>query len=73
MKTISPASQTPFTDLMLHPDKLEAALKAARRENEAFEASRKYGRSRGHDPQPQPRRKTSAVQPAPADHTANQR
>jgi hypothetical protein len=34
-----PPSQTPFVDLVLHPDKLEAALKAARAENEAFAAS----------------------------------
>jgi hypothetical protein len=38
-------SETPFADLMLHPDKLEAAFKTAKRENDAFEASRKFGRS----------------------------
>jgi hypothetical protein len=40
-----PLIETPFTDLMLHPEKLEAALKAAKIENDAFEASRKFGRS----------------------------
>ena len=32
--------ETPFADLMLHPDKLELALMTARRENDAFAASR---------------------------------
>ena len=41
LKKIAPTSgQTPFADLILHPDKLEAALKAAEAENEAFDASR---------------------------------
>jgi hypothetical protein len=48
MKTIAPASQTPFTDLMLHPEKLAAALKIARRENDAFEAARTVTRSPGN-------------------------
>jgi hypothetical protein len=43
--TLPPLSQTPFTDLMLHPEKLEAALKAAKSENDAFDASRKFSRS----------------------------
>jgi len=38
-------NETPFVDLMLHPDKLEAALKIAKRENDAFEASRAFSRS----------------------------
>lgn len=42
MKTASVMSQTPFADLMLHPEKLEAAVNAARRENDAFAATRKY-------------------------------
>jgi hypothetical protein len=37
--------QTPFIELMLHPDKLEAALKIAKRENDAFDASRTFSRS----------------------------
>jgi hypothetical protein len=40
-----PPNQTPFSDLMLHPDKLEAALKTARIENDAFDASRTFSRS----------------------------
>jgi hypothetical protein len=36
---------TPFADLMRHPEKLEAALKAAKNENDAFAASRMFGRS----------------------------
>jgi hypothetical protein len=41
----SPVNETPFADLMLHPEKLEAALKTTKRENDAFEASRTFGRS----------------------------
>ena|ERR1700722_3022975 len=37
--------ETPFADLMLHPEKLEAALKAAKSENDAFDAARTFGRS----------------------------
>lgn len=40
-----PSSQTPFADLMLHPEKLEAALKTAKIENDAFAASRRFGRN----------------------------
>jgi len=40
-----PLGRTPFADLMLHPEKLEAALKAAKSENDAFSASRIFGRS----------------------------
>jgi Glycogen recognition site of AMP-activated protein kinase len=36
---------TPFTDLMQHPEKLEAAFKNARNANDAFEASRMFGQS----------------------------
>jgi hypothetical protein len=43
MKTASPLSQTPFADLMMHPEKLEAALKKAKNENDAFAASRTFG------------------------------
>lgn len=42
---VPPSNHTPFADLMLHPEKLEAALKIARSENDAFGASRKFGRS----------------------------
>ncbi|MDD5141577.1 MAG: hypothetical protein PHY43_15110 [Verrucomicrobiales bacterium] len=45
MKTELPLNQTSFADLMLHPEKLEAALKAAKRENDAFAASRRFGQS----------------------------
>jgi hypothetical protein len=46
LKRTAPApSQTPFADLVLHPDKLEAALKAAEAENDAFDASRTIRRN----------------------------
>jgi hypothetical protein len=44
MKSKFSLSPTPFTDLMLNPEKLEAALKMAKHENDAFEASRRFGR-----------------------------
>jgi hypothetical protein len=40
-----PLSETPFADLMLHPEKLEAALKRAKSENDAFDAARTCGKS----------------------------
>jgi len=50
MKDTSSLNQTPFVDLMLHPEKLAAALQAAKNENDAFAASRIYSRSAyGHD------------------------
>jgi hypothetical protein len=50
MKTSPLSAETPFTDLMLHPDKLAAALQAAKKENDAFAASRIFSRSAlGHD------------------------
>jgi hypothetical protein len=44
MKHAIAASRTPFTELASHPEKLEAALRAARSENDAFAATRRYGR-----------------------------
>jgi hypothetical protein len=44
MKHAPASTRTPFTDLAAHPEKLEAALRAARNENDAFAATRKYGR-----------------------------
>jgi hypothetical protein len=44
-KSVLPPHRTPFADLMLHPDKLEAALKNAKSQNDAFDASRKFSRS----------------------------
>jgi hypothetical protein len=44
MKTETYMSATPFADLMLHPEKLKAALNVARRENDAFDAARKFSR-----------------------------
>ncbi len=44
-KTAPAPSQTAFADLVLHPDKLEAALNGARAENEAFDASLTTGRN----------------------------
>ncbi|HEY1717626.1 MAG TPA: hypothetical protein VGH42_04930 [Verrucomicrobiae bacterium] len=43
MKTSSSLNQTPFIDLMMHPEKLEAALRKAKSENDAFAASRTFG------------------------------
>ena len=45
MEAAPSSGQTPFADLMLHPEKLEAALKVARRENDAFDASLTIDRS----------------------------
>jgi len=47
VENMFPSSRTPFTDLMSHPEELEAAFEIARRENDAFEASRKFGRLDG--------------------------
>ncbi len=44
-KSAPPVNDTPFAELMLHPDKLEAAFKNAKRENDAFDAARKFSRS----------------------------
>jgi Glycogen recognition site of AMP-activated protein kinase len=43
----SPATLEPsgFADLMLHREKLEKALKNAKRENDAFDASRKFSKN----------------------------
>ena len=38
-KSAPPPIKTPFADLMLHPEKLEAALNAAKVENDAFDVS----------------------------------
>jgi hypothetical protein len=43
-KHVSAPHPTPFAELMLHPEKLEAALKTAKAENDAFAASRTFGR-----------------------------
>jgi hypothetical protein len=40
-----PLSETPFADLMLHPEKLEAALKTAKSENDAFDAARGFSQN----------------------------
>ncbi len=44
-KSTPPLSETPFADLMLHPEKLEAALKTAKRENDAFDAARTFSKN----------------------------
>jgi hypothetical protein len=46
------APPTSFADLMLHPEKLETALKIARRENDVFDASRRFSRSAGNRARP---------------------
>ena len=43
-KSTPPLEQTPFVELMLHPEKLEAALKIAKVENDAFDAARTFSR-----------------------------
>src|SRR5882757_6023960 len=45
MKTAPSLNETPFVDLMLHPEKLAAALQAAKRENDAFANARRFSRS----------------------------
>jgi hypothetical protein len=45
LETAPPSSRTPFTDLMLHPEKLEAALKTAKSENDVFATTRTISRS----------------------------
>ena len=44
-KSAPPPNETPFANLMLHPEKLAAALKAAKSQNDAFDASRTTGQS----------------------------
>jgi hypothetical protein len=41
-KSPMPPEPSAFADLMLHRKKLEEALKIAKRENDAFDASRKF-------------------------------
>jgi hypothetical protein len=45
LKSAPSLDQTPFADLMLHPEKLEAALKTAKSENDAFDAARTFSKS----------------------------
>ena len=49
-KSPPPRRETPFADLMMHPEKLEAALKTAKSENDAFSASRTFGRNTSSRP-----------------------
>lgn len=42
---LTPPNGSPFADLMLHREKLEAALKIAKRENDAFDASRIFSQN----------------------------
>jgi len=46
-KSPAPPESSAFADLMLHREKLEAALKNAQSENDAFDASRKFSQSPG--------------------------
>lgn len=46
MKHTSALNHSPLAELVSQPEKLEAALRAARSENDAFAATRKYGRTR---------------------------
>ena len=45
MKTSSPLSQTPLTDLMLHPEKVAAVLATTKSKNDAFAVARTVGQS----------------------------
>jgi len=45
LESAPPLSRTPFADLMLHPEKLEAALNTAKSENDIFAATYTAGRS----------------------------
>jgi hypothetical protein len=44
-KSAMPLESSAFADLMLHREKLEEALRTAKRENDAFDASRKFSQS----------------------------
>jgi hypothetical protein len=44
-KSPMPLEPSAFADLMLHREKLEEALKSAKRENDEFDASRKFSQS----------------------------
>ena len=44
-KSTSRLDQTPFIELMLHPEKLKSALKIAKIENDAFDASRTFSQN----------------------------
>jgi hypothetical protein len=44
------ANQSPFSELMSHPEKLEAALKIAKSQNDAFDLTRRFGQ--GSDKRP---------------------
>jgi hypothetical protein len=44
-QSATPLEPTPFLDLMLHPDKLAAALKIAEKENDAFDAALRLSRN----------------------------
>jgi hypothetical protein len=44
-KSPTPLEPCAFADLMLHREKLEEALQNAKRENDAFDASRKFSQS----------------------------
>lgn len=46
-KPATASSNTPFADLMLHPEKLKAALNSAKIENDTFAALRTTGQSPG--------------------------
>lgn len=60
-KTTPAPGQTAFADLVLHPDKLDAALKAAEAENEAFDASRTIRRNDSKRTARNPRTKAVTV------------
>jgi len=44
-KSAPSLDETPFADLMLHPEKLAAALRFAKSQNDTFDAARKFGQS----------------------------
>lgn len=62
-KNTAPAPRrTPFADLMMHPDKLKEALKIARAENDAFDASRTVSRKVAGQPMQNPPRKSDTIE-----------
>ena len=66
MKTAPSLSQTPFADLMLHPEKLEAVLETVKNKNGASTAPRTIpptGISRNNQKQPQQNNMKTKIPP----------
>lgn len=61
MKTNSSMNASPFAELMRHPEKLQAAFSLARRENDAFDAARKFSRAPAAATPPTSRPETNRI------------